>query len=931
MTKFIFLLIFFVLAGGYTFGQKLTSKEHIKQLCKTDKKPIDSACYNRWPVPEGVVLTDDGRFFLFMIENEFIGSSKLVLQATEGGWKREFHNMNRHEFSSDGKLAVVGNSDKIYIVNLGTTGLDSVDNISSYLLSDDGEWLAYQQKESERKLVVRNLRTNRSSSYLSVRDYFFGKNKDIIFVTEDTQNRTSEISQALHYANVFTGVTSNIWKGDGIRNIILSNDGNNLAFIAKDKSSTRDLEGIWYYKFESSEASFVLSGGGGVQNDSLKLSQISSFSNDNTRLFVLLEKKKLSKRNIDPSLPDVWNFNDKKLQSQQLLEDGSRTYTAVVDIQRKELIPLEGENEAVVMDNQPLQDSVAILLHRQDNGSWEVGWNPASNSISYLISTKTGKKTSIDGISRMDNLKMSAYGKYLIYFDRNEKNYFTYEINNGIIRNISKGISADWEVVGIRNTIEGWLKDDSGVIVNDKNDLWLLDPSGIRLPINVTNGYGKRKNIILSLTWSKSSDAIIDSEKTMFLTAFNPKTKENGFFSTKLGRKVDPVLLTMGPFIYDIPYSTAIPQGSSFTPLRAKKENAYIVRRMGANEYPNLWYTTDFKSFRKITNFQPQAKYNWYTTELHEWVAPDRIPLQGILYKPENFDSSKKYPVIFNYYETKSDGLHAFIRPAELSGGGNINIPYYVSNGYLVFCPDIEYKIGDPMQGTYNAIVSAAEYLSKLPFVDSKKMGLQGFSWGAIQTNYLVITTNLFAAASSVSGMGDWISGFGSLNPYGNSLQGLYIGGQQRMGNATLWDKPETYIKNSAVLGVDRISTPILLAHTKDDGVCPISNVIEFFTGLRRLGKRSWMLVYPGDHGIEGKEGIMDFSIRMKQFFDHYLKDMPAPIWMTKGIPAKLKGIDKGLDLDSTIKTPVAGLLTPDEQRKVDSIMVRKPIMIELK
>ncbi|MBO9727320.1 MAG: S9 family peptidase [Chitinophaga sp.] len=905
--RFLSFFSLFMLIQWYSFGQNVKSKKNIRVPLIKDKILIDSSCFGRWPVPQSGALSDNGKFAFFFIENEYEGIRTLVLIATEGLWKREFGNIDGVEFTADSKRAIVTKSDKVYIVNLGTSGLDSLVNVNSHKLSVDGERMACQLKDPEGRLVVLNFKTQKRTSFFSVVDYLFKSSKEIVFVTNDTKNNVIRNSQTLYCVNADNGVPFVIWQSTEFKGIVLSNDSSCLAFISTDKNSAGSLDSIGYYKFGSGTLQFILSGIAGIQNDDLKLSQISRFSTDNTRLFILLEKKKYvnTKPSIDPSLPEVWNFNDKELQSEQILKDNSRTYSAVIDIQRKQLFRLESEHEVTDINYPPLQDSIAMVTYRENNSIWEADWNPASSSISYIISTKTGKSIMINEIGRIPGLKLSSYGKYLIYYNMNENACFTYEIGSGVIRNISKGANSNWE----KNNgpdILGWLKNDSGVVIADRNDLWLLDPTGVHQPVNVTNGYGKRNNIVFFLTWKSLFNGTIDSDEPLFLTALNSETKENGFFSAKIGQIGDPVQLTMGPFIYDIP-SMTVPQGSGITPMKAAKANAYIIRRMSAKDYPNLLFTTDFKKFRALTNFQPQTKYNWYTTELHEWKAPDGTLLKGILYKPENFDSSNRYPIIFNFYEKKSDGLNAFIRPEQLSGGGNINIPYYVSNGYLIFCPDIEYRIGDPLQGTYDAILSAAEHVSKLPFVDARKMALQGFSWGAIQANYLSTVTEKFAAICSVSGTADWISGFGSLTSEGHSLQGMYVTSQMRIG-ATLWEKPEIYIKNSAVLGADKVSTPILLVHTKDDGGCLFSNVIEFFTALRRLGKKSWMLVYPGDHGIEGREAV-DMSIRMKQFFDHYLKDMPAPIWMTKGIPARLKGIDRGLSLDSTIKTPTASLL----------------------
>lgn len=235
------------------------------------------------------------------------------------------------------------------------------------------------------------------------------------------------------------------------------------------------------------------------------------------------------------------------------------------------------------------------------------------------------------------------------------------------------------------------------------------------------------------------------------------------------------------------------------------------------------------------------------------------------------------------------------------------------------------------MQGTYDAVISAAKYIGALFYVDPMKMGIQGCSWGGFQTNYLVTHTNLFAAACTASGISDWISHYGRLFPNGVPISGMYEVGQFRMGRS-VWEIPDAYVKSSPIFRLDKVTTPFLIMHTKNDGVCPYEDAIEIFTGLRRLGKRSWMLAYPDEnHGVFDKKRASDFSIRMMQFFDHYLKDKPAPIWMTQGIPAKRRGLDDGLAYDSKIKTPGSGLLTTKEQKTLDSLMTRKPILMELK
>ncbi len=225
---------------------------------------------------------------------------------------------------------------------------------------------------------------------------------------------------------------------------------------------------------------------------------------------------------------------------------------------------------------------------------------------------------------------------------------------------------------------------------------------------------------------------------------------------------------------------------------------------------------------------------------------------------------------------------------------GDVNIPWFVSRGYLVFTPDIRYIIGQTGERVYNSVVSAAQYFSQTPWVDAAKMGINGHSFGGYETNYLVTHTSLFAAAATAAGPANFISHYGGIQGKiyrANSGQAMYETSQMRM-SATLWQTPDLYIKNSPVFSIDKVTTPILIMHNKADDLVPWMQSVELFTGLRRLGKKAWMLQYDeGGHGIHGKEAE-DFTIRLTQFFDHYLKNAPPPRWMTEGIPAKLKGIE---------------------------------------
>ena len=172
-------------------------------------------------------------------------------------------------------------------------------------------------------------------------------------------------------------------------------------------------------------------------------------------------------------------------------------------------------------------------------------------------------------------------------------------------------------------------------------------------------------------------------------------------------------------------------------------------------------------------------------------------------------------------------------------------------------------------------------------------MGIQGQSWGGYQTAYLVTRTNMFAAAGAGAPVGNMTSAYGGIRwESGNSRITQYEHGQSRIGK-TLWEEGglDLYVGNSPVFFAPKVKTPVLIMHNDADGAVPWYQGIEFFMSLRRLGKPAWLLEYNNEaHNLSERRNAKDLSVRLEQFFDHFLKDEPAPVWMSTGIPYQRKG-----------------------------------------
>lgn len=900
------LLFYTLIFGGLaTYGQK---------------KGIDSNACVQWRSLELAQISPDGQYVWYPVANDYRGTRDLVVRSIPQKWERTFSNINGQPTfvagSKEQYLVFINQHDSLLIWSLGKNRISYVPQV--FAVSTPGksmrDWIVYQPKNEDHLMILQNLTTGKKQVYQGVIGYLFSQDgQSLILQTAHKKGRNS--SQVLSWINWKQGDSTRIWEGDEASHLTLDGEHEQLAFMSGGT--------IWHFNKGTGKAVALVEQETGKLDPGLKLSGIKRFSKDGTRLFITLQEEE----RVSPKKEgvEIWSYTDKELQPAQLQGLRARTYDALVRLSDHRVIRLQQPGGWFPRIE---TDDIIFINHRETIGTWDMNWNIAGQGTDSVLFTSDGKKLPFF----QTVLGLSPQGKYAIIKVPGKKGFFSYQMTTGVIRHMSTGIpdsldAADWESERWTSggQIAGWLEKEEAVLIYDKHDVWKMSLSREESPINVTGGFGRKHHIVLTLVTGEALVPTYGKKGEVIMSAFNPETKETGFFTGRLDQTGLVEKLCMGPYIYAIASGNK-PSGAYMPSIiKAKEAEVYLLARQSATQAPNYFTTRDFKTFTPVSDNHPEKDYNWYSSELHNWTSLDGRKLQGILYKPEDFDPKKKYPLLIHYYERKSDGLNAYIVP-DLYEGANIDIPTYVSNGYLVFTPDIYYKIGEPMQGAYDAVISAANYLSAMPYVDNKKMGIQGHSFGGFETNYLITHSNLFAAACSASGIANLISGYGFINESGNGNHGFYEAGQIRLG-VSLWESPGGYFKNSPIFNLDKVTTPVLMMHTKNDGICPYAGAVEMFTGLRRLGKKAWMLVYEGDHSISGKDAL-DYNTRMMQFFDHYLKDIPAPVWMTRGIPASRKGLDNGYEYDKVTSTPGPGLLIPEQQRIVDSLMTRKPFTI---
>jgi dienelactone hydrolase len=883
------------------------------------KLSLTTADYNKWPsLGSFVTISNNGEYMAYTIvrgDYELNKDVELIIQSTKNTWKMAVQNIKPFSpIQLDNNFCLYETkNDDLKIVKLSGRITDSISNIASFdsWHNDENRWLIYALKHDISSIFLRDFKTKKQKSFHRVLNHWINYDKNSLFILEadSTKNNTC---QSLVCFNLQSGKTDHIWKGSNAKDFTFDFKNGQLAFRCRDS--------IWYHKIgENGVTCIVNPKTNGIDNE-LKIGTIKNFSANGKYLFFYQQANRKVRGKTDANLVEIWSYTDPILNSHEVIE--SDDYLSSIDVKNHSLIRLEQKNEKFTLLD-ILDDNIStfgLIEHRRVSNYEESSWNSACELTRYILSLTTGERKRIN-LSEDFGLKISPLGKYFVYLDKGDKNFYSYEIATGIRLNLTHSLNVTWGAGVI-----AWLRKDGKAIVSDDNDIWLLDLQQKSEPINLTKGYGKNNHIKFSIAMDEAVSAGVKDNQRIILSAFNTETKENGFYSVTLGKNSTLERLTMSSHIY---VTNSNVSENDFTPIKARDASVYLVRRQGVKEAPNYFVTSNFRDLKRITYIEPEKDYEWFKSELCSWKSINGRMLQGILYKPENFNPNRKYPVILYYYESKSDGLNAYLKPSVLCNGCSIDIPTYVSKGYLVFCPDTYKKPGDPMQGTYDAVVSAAKYLTALPFIDAKKMGIQGCSFGGAETYYLLTQTNLFSAGCAASGITDWISHYGSTYKNGGSRQFKFEIGQYLIGS-TLWEKPEIFISSSPVFYAHRITTPILMMHTKKDGTCDFENAVEFFTAMRRLGKKAWMLVYhEADHGVYGKDAL-DFSQRMMQFFDHYLKDMPAPVWMIENNSSFERNIEDGFQLDTIGRTPGPGLLTSEEQKKVESLMTKKPVKVVL-
>lgn len=793
------------------------------------------------------------------------------------------------------------------IVENATGKTTTLKNVGKFFESNDGKWIAYEKSDFTpekpdkkkkhravgKKLVLRNLPDAAEIELSDVLAFAFDSTSRYFAFSRADKDLTNNGLYIIDFDAKFA-LPKKVKDTEGkvIDNLAWNNHKTILAFTAggeraDGKTDSNNL--CLYYPSASILDTIILASE--IKGD-LVIPSINKidWTEDGNRLFFGLKQyadtaeyydkivyNDTNYYNIDTILTqtqlDMWHVKDPRIKPHQKkwwAENKDNTFAAYFDINTNEYVQLASE---VCEDVTYVENPNYAIGHTDTPYMYASTWDLGAMDV-YKVNMRDGEKKIVaEGVKEPGYL--SPNGNYIAYYK--DMNWYLHNNKTDETVNLTQNINTpfydednDKPDLPYSYGLATWLDNDEGVLIYDKYDIWLFYTNNPTSPLCLTDAIGRKtKNQYRVINTDKKKKSYGKSE-TLLLTQYDTWNKNQGIAKLQL----------------DLIGVQTVQMEQNLMKFIGKAKNAekYIFSKESYDVFPDLWAANgDWVTYKKITDINPQiSEYNYGKMHLVDYVSMSGDTLQGYYILPDNYDSKKRYPVVVWFYEIMSDDAHRYMMPwnNHLPQG-----PMYAGDDYVMFYPDVKFRVGSPGQSSIECLVPACRKLGEIGVADTNAIGLWGHSWSGYQAAYIVTQTDFFKAAVSGASVGNMTSAYSGIR-FGSGLarQFQYEYQQSRIGGA-LWDSLDAYIRNSPVFFANKANTPILFEFGNEDDAVPFSQGVELFLAFRRAQKNAIMLEYRNEpHHPRKYFNRLDYAIRMKEFYDTYLKKKPAPEWIKKGI-----------------------------------------------
>ena len=847
-------------------------------------------------------ISDNGKWVACKME-PWEGDATVYLYAAQGQETATFSPADKFAFSaSSGYLVVTQTPGKSTVDSLKVLKTkedkmpmntlviysvagkkETIDSLKTFKLADEADWIAYQRGRKDSTLYVRSLDGSKTFQFPTVTDFQFAKKSGMLYYTS-----AAEGEAGIFTLNPEKGSPALIKEGKGVfKQTTFDEKGERLAFLyCADKDSSYKALSLWLSEHNAPAKEIATRGNKAFPAEwVINENGMLQFSKSASRLFfgTSPEPRQKDTTQLAENRPNVqvWSWDEPvqyTVQNYNKEKDLKKSYQAVYNLGNGSIFQLANEElPNIQLGNEG--DAALALLSTSRPYSLSSMWEARTRSDYYTVSLDNGERKQI-AQADYGRFRLSPQGKYAYWYGETDSCWYTIALAEGKRYRLTTPESFPaWDEENdvpnhpYAHGAAGWTANDQNLLIYDRYDIWKFDPTAATSPINLTVN-GRKEKLSYRLEQLDKEARFIDLGKPQLLKGFNEATKGYGFYNARLSAPAAPKTLLAGNYMLR-------------SINKAKNTDDVIYTMETFQQYPDIHYSTlAFKKSVQLTHGDKQQEgFIWGTAELVSWISLDGRPLEGVVYKPANFDPNKKYPMMVNFYERNSETLYNYRMPEPHRS--TIDYHLYNSNEYVIFNPDIRYVDGYPGESCYNCLMPGITMMIAKGYINEKGIGAQGHSWGGYQVAYLATRTNLFSAIESGAPVVNMFSAYGGIRwGSGMARSFQYEHTQSRLG-ATPWSSPLRYLENSPLFTMDKVQTPILIMHNDADGHVPWYQGIEYFVAMKRLGKPCWLLNYTGEpHWPMHMANRIDFQRRMFQFFNHYLKNQKMPKWMSEGVPA---------------------------------------------
>ena len=847
-------------------------------------------------------ISDNGKWVACKME-PWEGDATVYLYAAQGQETATFSPADKFAFSaSSGYLVVTQTPGKSTVDSLKVLKTkedkmpmntlviysvagkkETIDSLKTFKLADEADWIAYQRGRKDSTLYVRSLDGSKTFQFPTVTDFQFAKKSGMLYYTS-----AAEGEAGIFTLNPEKGSPALIKEGKGVfKQTTFDEKGERLAFLyCADKDSSYKALSLWLSEHNAPAKEIATRGNKAFPAEwVINENGMLQFSKSASRLFfgTSPEPRQKDTTQLAENRPNVqvWSWDEPvqyTVQNYNKEKDLKKSYQAVYNLGNGSIFQLANEElPNIQLGNEG--DAALALLSTSRPYSLSSMWEARTRSDYYTVSLDNGERKQI-AQADYGRFRLSPQGKYAYWYGETDSCWYTIAFAEGKQYRLTTPESFPaWDEENdvpnhpYAHGAAGWTANDQNLLIYDRYDIWKFDPTAATSPINLTVN-GRKEKLSYRLEQLDKEARFIDLGKPQLLKGFNETTKGYGFYNARLSAPAAPKTLLAGNYMLR-------------SINKAKNTDDVIYTMETFQQYPDIHYSTlAFKKSVQLTHGDKQQEgFIWGTAELVSWISLDGRPLEGVVYKPANFDPNKKYPMMVNFYERNSETLYNYRMPEPHRS--TIDYHLYNSNEYVIFNPDIRYVDGYPGESCYNCLMPGITMMIAKGYINEKGIGAQGHSWGGYQVAYLATRTNLFSAIESGAPVVNMFSAYGGIRwGSGMARSFQYEHTQSRLG-ATPWSSPLRYLENSPLFTMDKVQTPILIMHNDADGHVPWYQGIEYFVAMKRLGKPCWLLNYTGEpHWPMHMANRIDFQRRMFQFFNHYLKNQKMPKWMSEGVPA---------------------------------------------